>query len=401
MRTIYVDKDIPKVLAVKALKKAWRGVAFSALSHAHDRTIPDPPLPGPRGVRVRNRLCGICASDVSLLFGDAEPTAAPLALPGNDRRYLGHEVVSEVTEIGPEVTRFAVGDRVIMDTCFEGPNCHSQEIDALCPTCAAGIPALCENQSLGRGCPGVGGGFGDGYTCHESEVAPAPAGLTDEQIVIAEPLSVGMRAALRRPPAPGEHVLVLGAGIIGLTTAACIKAISPDCHLSVVARHDHQAAAARRAGADEIILGEDVYEAAARITGAQLYKGLLGSRMLMGGFEVVHDCVGTGKSLTDCLRWARARGTVVLVGVKIAPVKADLTPVWYQEVNLLGTYGHGTETFEGNTISTYDLVFQMIADGRLATEGLMTHRFGLDQWKEAVTTSLDKHSGAIKVAIEY
>lgn len=401
MRTIYVDKDIPKVLAVKALKKVWRGVAFSALSHAHDATIPDPPLPGPRGIRVRNRLCGICASDVSLLMGDAEPTAAPLALPGNERRYLGHEVVSEVTEIGPEVTRFAVGDRVIMDTCFEGANCHSQEIEPPCPPCSANNHALCENRSLGQGEPGVGGGFGDSYTCHESEVAPVPPDLSDEQIVIAEPMTVGMRAALRRPPAPGEHVLVLGAGIIGLTTAACIKAISPDCHLSVVARHDHQAAAAERAGADEIIRGKDVYEAAARITGAHLYEGMFGTRMLIGGFEVIHDCVGTGRSLTDCLRWARAGGTVVLVGVKIAPVKADLTPVWYQEVNLMGTYAHGGEIFEGEAISTYDLVFKMIADGRLATEGLMTHRFGLDEWHKAITTTLDKSSGAIKVALEY
>ena len=101
MRTIYVDKIVPKMLMVKLLRPVWPAVVFSPLSSARLANIPEPPLPGPTGVRVRNRVCGICASDLSLFHVHADPAIGPAALPGNSRFYLGHEVVSEVVEVGP------------------------------------------------------------------------------------------------------------------------------------------------------------------------------------------------------------------------------------------------------------------------------------------------------------
>src|SRR4030067_2521741 len=101
MRTIYVDKNIPKMLAVKALRPVWPGVAFSPLSPARMAVVSEPPLPGPNGVRVRNRVCGVCATDPSLFHVHADPAIGPAALAGNSRFYLGHEVVSEVVEGGP------------------------------------------------------------------------------------------------------------------------------------------------------------------------------------------------------------------------------------------------------------------------------------------------------------
>src|SRR5262249_23424153 len=68
VRTIYVDKDIPRILAVKALRPVWPGVVFSAVSPARCADLPEPPLPGPRWVRLQNRQCGICATDLSLLY---------------------------------------------------------------------------------------------------------------------------------------------------------------------------------------------------------------------------------------------------------------------------------------------------------------------------------------------
>ena len=73
MQAIYVDKHIPRLLAVKALKHIWPNVVFSPLSPARFAHWPDPPLPGARWVRVRNRLCGICASDIALLMAEADP----------------------------------------------------------------------------------------------------------------------------------------------------------------------------------------------------------------------------------------------------------------------------------------------------------------------------------------
>jgi threonine dehydrogenase-like Zn-dependent dehydrogenase len=401
MRTIYLDKDIPKALVVKILKPIWPGVVFTPLSPSRYEEMPEPELPGPRWVRVKNKQCGICASDLSLLFVDADPSIAPVALPGHQRLYLGHEVVGYVTEVGPEVTRVKVGDRVIMDTRFQGATCLSQEIHPPCPHCAQGNYTRCENASAGIGPQGVGGGWGDGFTAHETEIFPVPDDLTDDQAMMVEPISTGLRAVLRRTPEPGQHALVLGNGIVGLDTLQCLRAVSPDCHITTMARHAHQAEMARRLGADEVILGEDGYQATARITGAKLYEGMFHNRMLLGGFDVIYDCVGSARTLQDSLRWARAGGTVVMVGIEFAPLKLDLNPIWYQEVDLIGLYAHGAEPWGGETRRTYSLVIDLMREGKLTVDGLITHRFPLSQWRQAVSTALDKRSGSIKVTLDY
>lgn len=401
MRAIYLDKDIPKALLVKALKRVWPEVVFSPLSPSRFEDMPEPELPGPRWVKVQNQRCGICASDVALLFVDAEPSVAPVALPGHQRIYLGHEVLGVVREVGPGVTRVKVGDRVIMDTRFQGANCLSQEIDPPCRHCAVGNYALCENASAGIGPSGVGGGWGDGFTAHETEIYPIDEDVTDDQAVLVDSISNGLRATLRRTPGPGEHALVVGSGIIGLNTLQCLKAVSPDCHVTIMARYPQQADMARRLGADEIVRGEDTYQATARITGAKLYREMFGNRMLLGGFDVVYDCVGSARTVHDSLRWARAGGAVVMVGIKFAPLKLDLNPIWYQEVDLVGLCAHGVEPWRDETRHTFDLVIDLMRQGKITVDGLITHRFPLSQWRQAVNTTLDKRNGVIKVVLDY
>ncbi len=118
--------------------------------------------------------------------------------------------------------------------------------------------------------------------------------------------------------------------------------------------------------------GEDGYTAAARITGARLYTGPFRNRSLLGGFDVIYDNVGSARTVQDGLRWARAGGTLVLVGVSLERMRADLTPVWGQEVNLIGTMAHGMETWNGARRSTYDLTCELLLQGRLKTAGLVT-----------------------------
>ncbi|HET7009188.1 MAG TPA: alcohol dehydrogenase catalytic domain-containing protein, partial [Anaerolineales bacterium] len=304
MRSIFVEKNIPRFLAVKGLRRVWPGIIWSALSHARVQETPDPPLPGPRWIRVRNRQCGICASDLSLLLGRASPAAAPVALPGNVRFYLGHEVVGEVVEAGRDVERFRIGDRVVMESRFPGPNCLTQEIDPPCRFCARGDTRLCENASLRRGPVGAGGGWGDSYTAHEAEVWPVAAALNDDRASLIEPTAVALHGVLRRPPERGDHVLVLGAGIIGLQVLQAVRFVQPKCHITVLARYPHQVDAARRLGADEVLSRGDVYAGVAAITGAKHHRAPLNRGMLLGGFDVVYDCVSSASTLTDSLRWA-------------------------------------------------------------------------------------------------
>ncbi len=402
MRAIYVEKNLPKMLAVKALQPLWRGALWSPLSPVRVvMDAPDPPLPGERWLRVRNRLAGICSTDLSLLLVEAQPQIAPAALPGNQRFYLGHEVVGEVVEVGPAVRRFKVGDRVVMEARFAGPNCHSQEIEPPCPFCAQGQTRLCENASLGKGPVGEGGGWGDSYTAHEAELWPVPAELDDERAIFIEPLSVALHGVLRRPPGPGERALVIGAGAIGLLTGHALKALFPQAHLTILARHDHQAAAARALGADEVVQARDPYPQLARISGARHYTFPLNRGMLLGGFHVVYDCVGRAQTVTDALRWARAGGTVVMLGFTLRMVKVDLNPIWYQEVDLVGSHTFGLERWQGRRVHTFDLAIELMREGKVDPRPLLTHRFPFERYRQAIATALNKRQGSIKVAFTY
>lgn len=93
MRAIYVEKNLPRMLAVKLLRGLWPGVVWSPLSPAHIVEVAEPPLPGDRWVRVRTEQCGICASDLSLLQVKVDPSIAPSARTrpaGVDRRGRHH-----------------------------------------------------------------------------------------------------------------------------------------------------------------------------------------------------------------------------------------------------------------------------------------------------------------------
>jgi threonine dehydrogenase-like Zn-dependent dehydrogenase len=345
-------------LLTKALRPIWPAVIFSCFSPTRFVDLPEKPLPGPAWIRMRNHLSGICVSDLHLLFVDADPRISPAALPGTERIYLGHEVLGEVTEVGAGVTTLKAGDRVILD--YPEANCLNQEIEPFCRHCREGNPALCENSSLGLSPEGMGGGWGDGITAHETMVYKVPDALDDEMAMMIEPLSGGVRRALRCLPEPDQSVLVVGSGIIGLAVIQAVRALSPDCRISAMARYPQQVKMAEKLGADEVISQEDSYGASARITSGKLYTGQFKNRMIMGGFDVVYDCVGSKKTMQDSLRWARAGGTVVLVGVNLKPMHVDLTPIWYQKVDLIGLFGHGTEEWNGAKQSTFDLTTDLL-----------------------------------------
>ena len=399
MQTIYFEKNIPKILLTAALRPVWPNVVFSRLSPTRMADLPENTLPGPGWVRVRNRMCGICASDLHLLFVEADPRVSLAALPGTDRHYLGHEILGQVTEVGSDVVSLKKGDRVIMD--FLEANCVSVGIEPPCPQCRHGNYYLCENASEEHGPQSIGGGFGDSFIAHHSGLYRVPDELNDDMAMLIEPLSVGIRCALRRLPKAGQQALVVGSGMIGLTVIAALRALSPDCHITAMARYPQQIEMARKLGADEIIGQEDPYEAAARITGGRVYTGTFKVRTMEGGFDAVYDCVGTGKTVQDSLRWTRAGGAVVLAGVYLKPMHVDLTPVWYREVDLIGLMAHGTEEWNGRKLSTYDLTVELLRDQKLKTDGFITHRYPLDQWHKAVRTAGDKTSGAIKVVLDY
>lgn len=120
------------------------------------------------------------------------------------------------------------------------------------------------------------------------------------------------------------------------------------------------------------------------------------------GLHVVYDCVGKARTLSDALRWARARGRVVLVGNELKRLTLDLSPLWFQKVALSAPAVHGIEDWQGETISTFDLAARLLAADELTAESLITHRFPLAQWQDALAAAMDKGTHeSIKVALTH
>jgi threonine dehydrogenase-like Zn-dependent dehydrogenase len=202
-------------------------------------------------------------------------------------------------------------------------------------------------------------------------------------------------------PEPGEQVLIVGAGIIGLLTLQSVKAVAPNAHVTVMARFPQQIEAAAAFGADEIVTSGDLFSETARITGAEHFTAPLNRGMLLGGFSVIYDCVGSAATIGDGIRCVRAGGALVIIGITPKMMKLDLSPLYVQEVDLIGSNTYGIERWDGRDVHTFQLVIEMFQEGRLTDQGLITHRFPFAQIKDAIRTAEDKRTGCIKVSITY
>jgi threonine dehydrogenase-like Zn-dependent dehydrogenase len=400
MRTMVLEVSIPRIVLTRLLGRVWQSAAFWPTSPLHLMDMADPPLPAPDWVRVRNRLCGVCGSDLHQLFVDASLNVAPVALPSHQRIYLGHEMVGEVVEVGPAVTGFRIGDRVVR--WGRADDCQARGRVDLCPACARGHRVLCQFASEPKEHEPVGGGFGDTFVSPASVLLPVPMLLSDKQAIFTEPAAVAIHAAWRRPVNAGERVLVIGCGTIGYLLIQAVLALQPRCEITAVAQFPWQAEMALACGAAQVFLSrDDGFAEVARLTGARLYEGRGGNRMLLGGFDVVFDVVGTESTLNSALRWTRAGGAVVLVGVNLHRMHLDVTPVWYQEVDLIGAVGHDVVMWRGETLSVFELAMRWMQEGILDCEGLLTHCFPLGAYRQAFAVAVDKQKyKSVKVAFD-
>jgi len=100
------------------------------------------------------------------------------------------------------------------------------------------------------------------------------------------------------------------------------------------------------------------------------------------------------------LRWVKPRGAVV-VGIDALPAPADCTAIWLREVDLLGSHGHGLETVGGRPCHTFELVLEWMKRKRLVPEGMVTHRYALENYRRAIgAATAKKDSKAIKVVLK-
>jgi len=359
-------------------------------------------------VVARPILSGICGSDTKLVLGDFgdgdidNPMAAFASLP----HVPGHEVVAEVVEVGPAATGVEVGQRVVLNPWL---TCVPRGIDPPCPACAAGDLPLCWNFDQGFLRPGVHigvvadvtGAWAELLAAHCSQWFPVPDAVSDAAAVLADPFAVSLRPVLRCPPPPGGRVVVYGAGALGLTTVAVLRALHPDVRIAVVARFPAQAALAERFGADLVLAHEprgDLVVALADWSGGRLHPALAGLPMTRPGHvDVVYDTVATADTLEVGARVLAERGTLCYTGVA-TPGRWEWTPVYFKDLTVTGSNAFGIEDVDGVRQHAIAHYLDLAADGRVDIADMVTHRFALDDWRPALRAlARPGDSGAVKV----
>ncbi len=320
----------------------------------------------PQDAVVRVDAVTICGTDLHILKGDVPAVT--------DGRILGHEAVGTVVATGDAVRTVAVGERVLVS----------------CIT-ACGRCGYCRTGTYGQ-CTG-GGGWILGHRIDgtqaefvrtpfaDSSLHKLPDAVTDESaLLLADILPTSFEVGVRNGRVgPGDTVVVVGAGPIGLAALSTARLYSPGLLIAVdpaPSRLD----AAKRFGADVTLSAADATADALR---ALSPDGL--------GVDVAIEAVGIPETFELCTRAVRPGGHVANVGVHGRPATLHLEDLWIR--NLTITTGL-VDT------STTPLLLGMLAAGRLDTTGLVTHRFGLDEMQEAYDVFGEaEQNTALKVAL--
>ena len=321
-----------------------RAVVFDAVrSQPEVRSVPEPGLPVD-GVLVRVMATGMCRSDWHAWAGHDD-----IVFP----HVPGHELAGIITEVGPRVTRWQVGDRVTVPfVCGCG---H-------CEWCLSGNAQVCPDQQQ----PGFmhWGSFAEVVALHAADVNLV---AIPDEVDFATAASLGCRFATafralvgRAQVREGEWVTVIGAGGVGLSAVMIARARG--AQVIAVDRNPEALAVAQDVGAAHTLLadGLDIPAAVAELTG--------------GGSHVSVDAVGSEQTLADAILGLCRRGRHVQIGLLPAidghpRVPMDRVIGW--ELDLLGSHGMAA--------ADYPAMMALIAEGRLAPQRLIERTIGLEE----------------------
>lgn len=404
MKALVVDFTIPRFLITKMLGKASRRAFWGSFSILQYRDIPEPRLQGRDWVRVDVRLGGICGSDLHAIQLHTSPSTLPLS---SFPFVVGHENVGVVVEIGPEVTELRVGQRVTVEPALP---CAARGFAAPCANCAAGNYNLCLRYTEGHLSPGVmigycrdtGGSWSHSFVAHRSQVFPLPDSMSDENGLMAEPMASALHPVLAHPPREGATVLVIGGGVIGQCVIASLRGMGLGARVIALVKYPFQGEMAHRLGADFVVPlreGDAHYDEIAHLTGGVLHRVPFGKRVLIGGADLTFECVGSTRSIDDALRLTRPGGTVILLGQASFHAGVDWTPIWFHELRVTGSYIYGVERWQDRRVRTMEIVLDWMEQGKVDLSPLVTHRFPLEAYPQALETAMGKaESKAFKVA---
>ncbi|ARH89250.1 alcohol dehydrogenase catalytic domain-containing protein [Streptomyces sp. MOE7] len=327
--------------------------------------VPDPGVQDPADAVVRVDAVTICGTDLHILKGDV-PDVAPGTV-------LGHEAVGEIVETGGDVRTVRPGDRVLV-------SCIS----------ACGRCRFCKEARYGL-CLG-GGGWVPGHLIDGTQaeyvrvpfadlsVHPLPRSVaSNDAVMLADIFPTAYEVGvLNGNVRPGDTVVVVGAGPIGLAAVVTARLLTP-VRIIVVDLAEARLRAARRLGADAVVHAAEAPEDLI----SDLTDGL--------GADVAIEAVGVPESFELCTRVVRAGGRVANIGVHGKPAVLHLEDLWSKDVTL---------TTGLVDTRTTPVLLRMASAGRLDLSTLATHTFPLARMRDAYDVfSTPAESGALKVVL--
>jgi threonine dehydrogenase-like Zn-dependent dehydrogenase len=358
--------------------------------------VPEPVPPAAGWVKCETVISGICGSDAKQIFLNGRRDNALTALVSFPH-VLGHEAVAR---------RLDTGRRVVLNPWLW---CTPRGIEPLCEACAAGRYPWCRNFRNGNlpvaihlgNCAGAAGVHAERFCAHESQLFDVPEALSDEAAILSDPVSVSLRSILLSPPDTSLPVLVYGSGTLAFAAIGLLRHLYPELEVWAATRPGFRASLAARLGADAVLSCEpdNLVREVSRRTGETALRPWSGKEWLQDGPGVVYDTIGSTETVETSLRLLRTGGTLVVSGVE-PPKRFEWTPMYFKELRVIGSNGFGIEEVAGVRKHAFEHYFDFAQAG-LDLTAVVTHRFPLARWREAVLTLADsRHTGAVKVLLQ-
>lgn len=327
---------------------------------AHELLIQEvekPRIENTTDVLVKVKRVGICGSDMHIYHG-----TNPLAtLP----RVVGHEVAGEVVEVGNDVKTIQVGDHVVVEPIRYCGTCYA---------CRKGRPNVCAALSVF----GVheDGGMREWFVLPEKQIHVVDSSLPWDEIVLAEPYTIGAQAVWRGQVEKGDTVLIQGAGPIGICILKMAKL--QGATVMITDLNDERLSFAKENGADIVINAsrENIRE-----TVTQWTKG--------EGVNVVIDAVCLPMTFELSVDVVSPAGTVVVLGFDERPAPISQLPITKKEVTIVGSRLQTNQ---------FPKVVSLLNERKLTHNGLVTHTFPLEKVQDAFDF-VEKHPDKVRKAL--
>ena len=330
------------------------------------------PEPGPGQALVKIKSTTICGTDLRVLAG---------LFPGVKYPHIpGHEWSGEVVAVAPDVTELAPGDRVAAE-----PHVGCGR----CLPCMNGLYNLCEHYGdVEKGHAHIGftvpGGLAEYCAVSVKALHKLPANLTYDQGAFCESLGVALYALERAGVEPGDNMVVVGPGAMGLVAVQLARARGASKVVLVGFNDGPRLALAKELGVDETV---DLAELNQDPVG--YVRGLVGGK----GADVVIEFAGTASAGQQALLFARRGGRVALCG-STSPGKElqiDLSVIVRGHLNIFGSVANPKWICRRG--------LEMISRGYVNVDAMMTHNFALEQFGEALDTFKSRTGGAYRVML--